>query len=96
MEASKQYDNIKIYHSSRTVALGSTQPLTEMSNRNLPEGKGRPVRKTDKLTTIKYSLKFPRCLSFQEQNYSGALVRQRTIPTERPPLGDEVSTNFSG
>jgi hypothetical protein len=24
--------------SSRTVALGSTQPLTEMSTRNLPEG----------------------------------------------------------
>jgi hypothetical protein len=25
--------------SSRTVALGSTQPLTEMSTRNLPGGK---------------------------------------------------------
>jgi hypothetical protein len=28
-------------HSSRTMALGSTQPLTEMSTRNLPGGKGR-------------------------------------------------------
>jgi hypothetical protein len=37
--------------SSRTVALGSTQPLTEMSTRNLPEGKGRPARKAD-LTAI--------------------------------------------
>jgi hypothetical protein len=27
--------------SSRTMALGSTQPLTEMSNRNLPGGNGR-------------------------------------------------------
>jgi hypothetical protein len=27
--------------SSRTVALGSTQPLTEMSTRNLPGGKKR-------------------------------------------------------
>jgi hypothetical protein len=27
---------------------------------------------------------------------SGALVRQRTIPTERPPLIGEVSANFSG
>jgi hypothetical protein len=27
--------------SSRTVALGSTQPLAEMSTRNLPAGKGR-------------------------------------------------------
>jgi hypothetical protein len=26
---------------SRTMALGSTQPLTEMSTRNLPGGKGR-------------------------------------------------------
>jgi hypothetical protein len=25
-----------------------------------------------------------------------ALVRQRTIPTERPPLVGEVSLNFSG
>jgi hypothetical protein len=25
-------------HSSRTVALGSTPPLTEMSTRNLPRG----------------------------------------------------------
>jgi hypothetical protein len=33
--------------SSRTMALGSTQPLTEMSTRNLPWGKGRPVRKAD-------------------------------------------------
>jgi hypothetical protein len=29
--------------SSRTMALGSTQPLTEMSNRNLPGGKGWPA-----------------------------------------------------
>jgi hypothetical protein len=31
------------------MALGSTQPLTEMSTRNLPGGKGRPER-TDDLT----------------------------------------------
>jgi hypothetical protein len=31
----------------RTMALGSTQPLTEMSTRNLPGGKGRPSRKAD-------------------------------------------------
>jgi hypothetical protein len=37
--------------SSRTMALGSTQPLTEMSTRNLPRGKGRPARKAD-LTAI--------------------------------------------
>jgi hypothetical protein len=29
--------------SNRNMVLGSTQPLTEMSTRNLPGGKGRPV-----------------------------------------------------
>jgi hypothetical protein len=38
--------------SSRTMALGLTQPLTEMSTRNLPGGKGRPERKADNLTAI--------------------------------------------
>jgi hypothetical protein len=38
--------------SSRTMALGSTRPLTEMSTRNLLGGKGVPVRKADNLTTI--------------------------------------------
>jgi hypothetical protein len=34
------------------MALGSTQPLTEMSARNLPGGKGRPARGADNLTAI--------------------------------------------
>jgi hypothetical protein len=38
--------------SSRTIALGSTQPLTEMSTRNLPGGKKRPARKADNLAAI--------------------------------------------
>jgi hypothetical protein len=38
--------------SSRIMALGSTQPLTEMSTRNLPGGKGRAVREADNLTAI--------------------------------------------
>jgi hypothetical protein len=33
-------------------ALGSTQPLTQMSTRNLPGGKGRPTRGADNLTAI--------------------------------------------
>jgi hypothetical protein len=33
--------------SGRTMALGSTQPLTEMSTVNVPGGKGRPTRKVD-------------------------------------------------
>jgi hypothetical protein len=40
--------------SSRTMALGSIQPLTEMSTRNLPAGKDdQPARKADKLTAIR-------------------------------------------
>jgi hypothetical protein len=38
--------------SSRNMALGSTQLLTEMSTSNLPGGKVRPVRKVDNLTAI--------------------------------------------
>jgi hypothetical protein len=37
---------------SRTLDLGSTQPLAEMSTRNLPGGKGLPARRTDNLTAI--------------------------------------------
>jgi hypothetical protein len=38
--------------SNRTMALGSTQPLTEMNTRNLPGGKRRKARKADNLTAI--------------------------------------------
>jgi hypothetical protein len=34
------------------MTLGSTQPLTEISTRNLPGGIGRPARKADNLTAI--------------------------------------------
>jgi hypothetical protein len=37
---------------SRIMTLRSTQPLTEMSTRNLPGGKGRPERKADDPTAI--------------------------------------------
>jgi hypothetical protein len=37
--------------SSRNITLESTQPIREMSIRNLPGGKGRPARKAD-LTAI--------------------------------------------
>jgi hypothetical protein len=39
--------------SSRTMALGSTQPLTEMSTSRLPGDKGRLARKADNLTVIR-------------------------------------------
>jgi hypothetical protein len=34
------------------MALGLTQLLTEMSTRNLSDGKGRPALKTDSFTAI--------------------------------------------
>jgi hypothetical protein len=34
------------------MALGLTQPLAEMSTRNLPGGKGPKARKADNLTAI--------------------------------------------
>jgi hypothetical protein len=49
-------DEVDIFNvrnlSSRTMALGSTQPLTETSTRNLPGSKKRPARKADKLAAI--------------------------------------------
>jgi hypothetical protein len=38
--------------SSHTLALGSTQPLTEMSTMNLAGGKGRPASEADNLIAI--------------------------------------------
>jgi hypothetical protein len=38
--------------SSRTMALGSTHPLTEMSTRNLPGSKGWSARRADNLIAI--------------------------------------------
>jgi hypothetical protein len=38
--------------SSRTMALGSTQPLREMSTRKLAGGKKRPARRADNLAAI--------------------------------------------
>jgi hypothetical protein len=49
------------------MALGSTQPLTEMSTRNLPWAKGRPARRTDNLTAIceptLWKMWEPRCIT---------------------------------
>jgi hypothetical protein len=44
--------SIDLIFPAALLALGSTQPLIEMSTRSLPEGKGRPARGADNLTTI--------------------------------------------
>jgi hypothetical protein len=38
--------------SSRTIAMGSTQPLREMSARNLPGGKKQPAHRAENLAAI--------------------------------------------
>jgi hypothetical protein len=43
------------------MALGSAQPLTEVSTRYLPGGKGRPERKVDNLTAICESIVDRKC-----------------------------------
>jgi hypothetical protein len=49
-------DKVDIFNlpnpSSRNMALGSTQHLTDMSTRNLCGGKKRPARMADNLATI--------------------------------------------
>jgi hypothetical protein len=46
-------DKVDFFNPSNcTLALGSTQPQTEMSTRNLPGGKRRPARRADNLTAI--------------------------------------------
>jgi hypothetical protein len=54
----KSLDFYLLNPSSRTIALGSTQALTEMSARNLHGGKGRPARKADKLAAISESIAY--------------------------------------
>jgi hypothetical protein len=48
-----EVDFLNLPNPSRgTMALGSNQPLTEMSTRNLPGGKKRPARRADNLAAI--------------------------------------------
>jgi hypothetical protein len=45
------------------MAPGSTQPLTEMSTRNVPGGKGRPAPEADSVTAIVEKIWDPRRLT---------------------------------
>jgi hypothetical protein len=48
-----EVDNFNLRNpTSRTMALWATQPLTEMSTRNVPGGKWRWERKAENLTAI--------------------------------------------
>jgi hypothetical protein len=68
--------------SSRTMGLGSTQPLTEMSIRNLPGGKPRPAPKVDNLTAICERLLSRKC---------GILCVSQPYRPLRPVMGDSFT-----
>jgi hypothetical protein len=52
------------------MALRSAQPLTEMSIRNLPGGKGWPARRTDNFTAICEPIVYRKCGSLDvSQSY---------------------------
>ena len=63
--------------SSRTMALGSTQLLTEMSTRNISYGLRQPVRKANNLTAFMCRLSW----------YLGASAYWRTQGLSRPVMG---------
>jgi hypothetical protein len=53
-----------------------------------------PIRYT--LTTQTFDATLRKASLIKPKKNSGASARQRTIPTERPPLVGEVNANFSG
>jgi hypothetical protein len=90
------------------MALGSTQPLTEISTRNLPGGKGEPVHGADNLTTI-FELEdqglhfvgpYPlTCLAWMilPGAYTPACIALWVIMAPKPPLHDTfASTRILG
>jgi hypothetical protein len=55
-----------------------------------------PTHATTTTSTFCFHFACPNALHIQTKLNSVALVRERTIPTERPPLVCEVSANFCG
>jgi hypothetical protein len=55
-----------------------------------------PVHESVTLSVRLFASLAAPALILQTYTYSVALVRKRTIPTERPPLVGEISANFCG
>jgi hypothetical protein len=61
--------------SGRTMALGSTQSVTEMSTRNHPGGKGRTARRAENLAAICESIVWTKCGSLDlSQSYRSSMA----------------------
>jgi hypothetical protein len=65
------------------MAMGSTQPPTEMSTRSLPGGKGRPSPRTDNLTAICEPIVYIKCgnLDVSQLYKLSRLVRGIALPS---------------
>jgi hypothetical protein len=74
------------------MAFGSTQPLAEMSTRNLAGGKGRPARKADNLTAICEPLS-RKCgrLNVPQLHEPPRPVTGIALPTFLPMIYDDVA-----
>jgi hypothetical protein len=68
------------------MALESTQPLIEMSTRNLSGGKGRPVRKADNLIAICEPIFLKNVgdsTSHNPMGHHGTILQVRTVTQKR-------------
>jgi hypothetical protein len=80
------------------MALGSTQPLREMSIRNLPGGKGKPAHRAD-LTAIYEPIVYTKCRSLDVSQpygpcYTGSFTFSLTNKLKFSEVTDQGQTNI--
>jgi len=87
---------IELFHrhnpSGRTMALGSTQTLTEMSTRNISWGQSRPVRRAENLTTFMWLLSWNLEPSGPVQACNGIALLYRNINLDIELSNTKITT----